>query len=164
MSLLASSTQAQTTVWIVRHAEPNFKHTVDADMPLSLDGQDRAKDLATLLMPQRLLGVYATSLKRSKQTAEPAAYGHGLTVQTYDPTDLETFAASVLRKHKGGSVVVVGDSKSVLELIEAFGMKRPVPLIAESEYDYIFTVTINGNSMGLQTSQYGKLRKSVAPK
>jgi 2,3-bisphosphoglycerate-dependent phosphoglycerate mutase len=162
--LMAFSTQAQTTVWIVRHAEKDLKNPSDPDPALSIDGQERAKDLASLLLPKRVLAVYSTPFKRARQTAEPTAYGHGVIVQTYDPADPAALAASVLRQHKGGSVLIVGHSNTVLELVEAFGIKRPIPALSEDEYDYIFAVTVQGNSIQLLTSQYGKLHRTTTQK
>ncbi len=163
-AFMAFSTQAQTTVWIVRHAEKDLKNPSDKDPVLSLDGQDRAKDLASLLLPQRILAVYATPFKRTMQTAEPTAYGHGVKVQTYDATDPAALAATVLRQHKGGSVVIVGHSNTVLELVEAFGIKRPIPALNDDDYNYIFTVTVQGDSTQMQMTQYGKLKRVVVPK
>lgn len=163
-ALMAFSTQAQTTVWIVRHAEKDLKNPSDPDPGLSIDGQDRAKDLASLLQQKRVLAVYSTPVKRAMQTAEPTAYGHGVTVETYDPADPAALAASVLRQHKGGSVVIVGHSNTVLELVEAFGIKRPLPVLSEDRYDYVFAVTVEGNSIKLLTSQYGKLHRATVPK
>lgn len=163
-ALMTFSTQAQTTVWIVRHAEKDLKNPSDPDPALSLDGQDRAKDLATLLLPKRVLAVYSTPFKRTRQTAEPTAYGHGVIVQTYDPADPAALAASVLRQHKGGSVLIVGHSNTVLELVEAFGIKRPMPALSEDRYDYVFTLTVQGNSIQLLTTQYGKLHRAAMPK
>ncbi|MES2875809.1 MAG: histidine phosphatase family protein [Bacteroidota bacterium] len=160
----AFSTQAQTTVWIVRHAEKDMKNPSDKDPALSLDGQDRAKDLASLLLPQRILAVYSTPFKRTMQTVEPTAYGHGVKVQTYDPADPAALAATVLRQHKGGSVVIVGHSNTVLELVEAFGIKRPIPALNDDDYNYLFAITVQGNSTQLQMSQYGKLRPVAVPK
>ncbi len=158
------SIYAQTTVWIVRHAEKDLKKPSDPDPGLSLDGQDRAKDLATLLQPKRVLAVYSTPFKRTMQTAEPTAYGHGVTVETYDPADPAALAATVLRQHKGGSVLIVGHSNTVLELVEAFGIKRPLPALSEDDYDYVFAVTVQGNTIQLLTSQYGKLHRANMPK
>ncbi len=163
-TLMAFSTQAQTTVWIVRHAEKDLKNPADRDPSLSLDGQDRAKDLASLMRPHRVLAVYSTQYKRSMQTAEPTAYGHGVTVQTYDPADPKGLASTILRQHKGGSVVIVGHSNTVLELVEAFGIKRPIPALTEEDYDYVFKLDIQGNSIQLQASQYGKLHRADMPK
>ena len=160
-ALTALSTQAQTTVWIVRHAEKDLKNPSDPDPALTLDGQDRAKELARLLLPHRVLAVYSTPYKRTMQTAEPTAYSRGVTVQKYDPSDPAALAASVLRQHKGGAVVIVGHSNTVLELVEAFGIKRPIPELPEDRYDYVFTVTVDGNSIQLLTSQYGKLPKAA---
>lgn len=156
---MAFSTQAQTTVWIVRHAEKDSKNPTDPDPGLSPDGQDRAKDLASLLQPKRVLAVYSTPFKRSRQTAQPTAYGHGITVQTYDPADPGALVSSVLRQHKGGGVLIVANSNTVLELVEAFGIRRPIPALSEDDYDYIFSVTVQGNSIQLLTTQYGKLHR-----
>lgn len=161
---MTMSLNAQTTVWIVRHAEKDVKNTAGPDPALSLDGQDRAKDLSRLLMPNRVLAVYATSSKLARQTAQPIAYGRGVTVQTYDPSDPAALASSVVRQYKGGGVLIVGDANTVLELVEAFGMKRPIPELGEDDYSYIFTLNIQGNSIQLQTSQYGKLKRVMAPK
>jgi broad specificity phosphatase PhoE len=158
--LTALTSQAQTTIYIVRHAEKDLKkNPSDPDPALSLDGQDRAKDLATLLMPKRVLAVYATPFKRTKLTGEPTAFGHGVTVQTYDPKDPEDLVQTVLRNHKGGGVLIVGHSNTVLELIEAFGIKRPIPAINEDDYNYIFTITVDGDATQMQMSQYGKLKR-----
>jgi 2,3-bisphosphoglycerate-dependent phosphoglycerate mutase len=159
-----SKIQAQTTVWIVRHAEKDMKDPSDRDPSLSLDGQDRAKDLAALIRPNRLLAVYSTPYKRSMQTAGPTAYGHGLEVQKYDPADPKALASSILRQHKGGSVLIVGHSNTVLELVEAFGIKRPIPELTEDDYDYVFTLKVDGNAIQMQTAQYGKLHRANTPK
>lgn len=159
VAIMGFGTQAQTTVWIVRHAEKDLKNPADPDPALSVEGQDRAKDLASLMLPKRVLAVYSTPFKRTMQTAEPTAYGHGVTVQTYDPADPAALASSVLRQHKGGSVLIIGHSNTVLELVESFGIKRPIPALSEDDYDYIFAVTVQGNSIQLQMSQYGKLRR-----
>lgn len=159
-ALMASDTQAQTTVYIVRHAEKNMKVPSD-DPVLSLDGQDRAKDLATLLQPKRLLAAYATKAKSSMLTAEPSAYGHGVKVQTYDPSDLAELASTVLRQHTGGAVLIVADLNNVLNMVEAFGIKSTMPPLNADDYNYIFTVTVQGDATQLMMSQYGKLKKTV---
>ncbi|SKB85522.1 histidine phosphatase family protein [Daejeonella lutea] len=157
----AFSSQAQTTVYIVRHAEKNMKDPASADPALSIDGQDRARDLATLLQPKRLLAAYATNSKSSKLTAEPSAYGHGVKVQVYDPTDLAEFASTVLRQHTGGAVLIVADLNNVLNMVEAFGIKSTMPPLNADDYNYLFAVTVNGDSTQLMITQYGKLKKTV---
>lgn len=163
ITLGANIAEAQTTIYIVRHAEKDQKDPSERDPQLSLDGKDRAKDLAALLQPKRILAAYSTPYKRTKQTIEPTAYGHGIEVQEYDPTDPAALAATVLRNYKRGGVIIAGHSNTVLELVEAFGIKRPIPSISEDEYSYIFEITVEGNSTRLLMSQYGKLKtKPVA--
>lgn len=161
-ALLPTFVSAQTTIYIVRHAEKDLKNPADTDPTLSLDGKDRAKDLAALLHPKRILAVYSTPYKRTRSTVEPTAYGHGVTVQNYDPSDPAALAATVLRQHKRGGVVIAGHSNTVLELVEAFGIKRPIPALNEDDYNYIFEITVDGNSTKLLMSQYGKLKAKPA--
>jgi phosphohistidine phosphatase SixA len=162
-ALTTFSTQAQT-VWIVRHAEKDTTNPSDTDPALSLAGQERAKDLADLLKSKRVLAVYSTPFKRTMQTVEPTANGHGVTVQMYNPPGAAALATTILKQVKDGSVVIVGHSNTVLELVEALGAKRPIPALGEEDYDYVFTVTIEGSSIKLQTSQYGKPHRAANQK
>jgi 2,3-bisphosphoglycerate-dependent phosphoglycerate mutase len=157
--LTTFSVQGQTTIWIVRHAEKDTKNPTDPDPSLTVIGQERAKDLADLLSSKKVLAVYSTPYKRTTQTVEPVAKAHNVTVQTYNPANAAALAALVLQQYKDGSVVIVGHSNTVLELVEAFGAKRPVPALGEDDYDYVFTVTVQGNSVHLQTAQYGKAHR-----
>ena len=42
----------------------------------------------------------------------------------------------------GKSVLIVGHSNAVLETIEAFGGERPVKLLTDDDYDYLFKIEL----------------------
>ena len=136
--------QATTTVIFVRHAE---KTAEPADDPLlSLAGQQRAVELARQLVDADVVAgidaVYATSYRRTVDTAQPVADALGLPITSYDAADTETIMEQIVRKHKGKIVLVVGHSNTLPALIFNMGASKKVPVIDEYEYDNIYIVSI----------------------
>ena len=68
---------------LVRHALPIRRELVDgpADPELSADGHAQAEHLATYLSTEHLDAIYASPLRRARQTAEAVASRHSLDVQ-----------------------------------------------------------------------------------
>ncbi|MXV14237.1 SixA phosphatase family protein [Hufsiella ginkgonis] len=153
---------AQTTVWVVRHAEKDVSDPKNADPPLSDAGTQRAKDLDTYLADQRVAAIYSTKYKRTQATGAPLAARAGLTIISYDPKDPGALAKEVVAAFRGKSVLVVGHSNTVLELVEAFGGKRPVKALSDEDYDYLFKVTVADNGEVKTASvQYGAKHRDV---
>jgi probable phosphoglycerate mutase len=71
---------------LVRHALPVRRELVDgpADPELSADGHVQAGHLATYLSSEHLDAIYASPLRRARQTAEAVAALHSLDVQVSD--------------------------------------------------------------------------------
>ena len=67
--LLASSAAAQSTIFLVRHAE---KKTGD-DPDLTKAGHARAESLAKMLKDADITAIYTSEVKRTQQTAAPLA-------------------------------------------------------------------------------------------
>jgi broad specificity phosphatase PhoE len=138
--------QATTTVIFVRHAE---KAASPANDPgLSAAGQRRAAELARQLVDADVVpgvgvdAVYATSYRRTVETAKPVADALDLQVLTYDASDTEAIIESIVKAYKGKIVLVVGHSDTVPEMIANMGASKNVPPIGEDEYDNIYLVTI----------------------
>src|SRR5205823_9140645 len=69
--LFISSAAAQSTIFIVRHAE---KAASGGDNPdLSEAGRARAETLASMLKDAGVSAIYVTEFKRTQQTAAPLA-------------------------------------------------------------------------------------------
>lgn len=134
----AESLAATTTFVVVRHAE---KNTDDAKDPsLSEAGRLRAKNLARLLADVPLSAVYATGFRRTQQTAQPAADAHGIEITIYDAKIPATALASQLRAtHANGTVLVVGHSNTVPEIVAALS-GRPVDAMSDDQYDLVYRV------------------------
>jgi phosphohistidine phosphatase SixA len=142
---VAAVPAAGTTVVVVRHAE---KSTDDPKDPsLSPSGQQRARDLSAVLKDARVTDVYVTQYKRTRQTAEPLAQASGSSIverpinATNSATYAQDLAHEILTRSAGKSVLVVGHSNTVPDIVKALSGKA-VPPITDAEYDHIFVVTI----------------------
>jgi phosphohistidine phosphatase SixA len=134
-----------TTIVVVRHAE---KSTDDPrDPSLSAIGQQRARDLGVVLKDAGVTDVYVTQYKRTRQTAEPLAQASGSSIleRPIDATNSATYAQDlaheILTRSAGKSVLVVGHSNTVPDIVKALS-GNAVPPITDAEYDHIFVVTV----------------------
>lgn len=149
MTLTACSTpgpvanETVTTFIVVRHAE---KGTDDKKDPsLSAVGLLRAERLAARLAYELLVAAYATDYRRTRQTAGPAAKERGIAVSVYDAQLPATALALQLRKaHTRGTVLVVGHSNTVPEIVAALS-GTVVPAIADDEFDRIYRIDIRAD-------------------
>jgi broad specificity phosphatase PhoE len=139
----ASSVFAQSSVFLVRHAERAdsgmaASKMTGADPDLSGAGRLRAEALAKMLKDTKIAAIYTTEYKRTKQTAEPLATTLGVPVTAFPSKDL----AALMQKLKTatGNVLVVGHSNTVPEIIKALGVADPV-VIGDDEFDNLFIVS-----------------------
>jgi broad specificity phosphatase PhoE len=138
-----SATPTTTTFIIVRHAE---KATDDKKDPsLSEAGLMRADRLAARLVDEPLVAAYATDYRRTRQTAAPAAEAHEIVVSVYDAQLPATTLVSQLRKaHTHGTVLVVGHSNTVPEIVAALS-GTIVPQMADDEFDRLYRIDLKAD-------------------
>lgn len=141
LHLCMIATAQKTTVWIVRHAEKDTAYVNRQDPDLTATGQQRALDLATYLQKENIIKVFSTDTKRTKQTAKHVK----APLEIYNPKNLTGLLEVFNQQVKGKSVLIVGHSNTVLETIEAFGGKRPVTLLTDDDYDYIFKIELEAS-------------------
>jgi 2,3-bisphosphoglycerate-dependent phosphoglycerate mutase len=135
--LFVSATTAQSTIFIVRHAEKAASAGNDPD--LSEAGRTRAEALAKMLKDASISAIYATELKRTQQTAAPLAKMLHL-----DPTIVPAKdSAALIAKVRGstGNALVVGHGNTIPDLIKGFGIATPIN-IAENDYDNLFVLML----------------------
>jgi len=131
----------KTTVWIVRHAEKDTAFVNRMDPDLTSTGQQRALDLATYLQNEEVVKVFSTDTKRTRQTAKHVK----APLEIYNPKNLTGLLDLIPQNAIGKSVLIVGHSNTVLETIEALGGKRPVTLLTDDDYDYIFKIELEAS-------------------
>ena len=144
-----------TVIYIVRHAEKGTNSPTDPD--LSAAGQARALVLKDSLNKVPVAAIYSTNYKRTQQTAAPTATVKSLNPVIYDSNDLKALADKILKDNLNQTVLIVGHSNTVLETIEAFQAQRPVAVVNDSEYNYLFKVTLKENKAPVvEVKRYGK--------
>ena len=157
------SVNAQKTlkVWVVRHAEKLTDNPKDRDPQLSPIGMDRAEALKKYLGGQRIDSIFATNYKRTKLTGFPLADKIGINIKTYAPENQKALAKQLMKNALGKKIVIIGHSNTVLDIIEAFGAVKPMKeLVEESDYDYIFALTIKGDKVSVKVDHYGAFHRS----
>lgn len=143
---------AQTTeIWIVRHAEKDKSNPEDKNPNLSEEGKIRAGDLAKYLKKVKFDAAFSTPYKRTHQTLD------SLIIQkVIDYKDAKSLVDSVNKSYVGKTIIVAGHSNTVLEIIEAFGAKRPKEELTDDDYDYIFHLSVKGDKAKVKMDQYGR--------
>jgi broad specificity phosphatase PhoE len=134
----ASAADSTTTIFLVRHAEKDTV-VVGADPPLSAKGFLRAQELARVLGDVHLSAIYVTPYQRNRQTAQPLAthLGDSLTVIT----SIDSTVASLRSKHYGQSVLAVGHSNTVPQIIEQLSGQKITPF-TEGDWDRLYVITL----------------------
>lgn len=133
--LLVSTGAAQTTIFIVRHAE---KAGGD-DPDLTKTGRARAESLATVLKDTGITAIYTSEVKRTKKTAAPAAKALHLEPVVIPADDRAALVAKL--QNSSGNALVVGHSNTIPDIIKALGIATPVK-IADNDYDNLFLVVL----------------------
>ncbi|HEX7121914.1 MAG TPA: histidine phosphatase family protein [Gemmatimonadaceae bacterium] len=133
-----------TVVLVVRHAE---RAPGTGDVPLSAEGEARARALAELGRAAGVDAIITTQYLRARQTAAPLATALNLTPEVVAAQgDVEAHAravANAVRQRPAGStVLVVGHSNTVAPIVAALGGARHREL-CDSEYDAIFLVVLD---------------------
>jgi len=150
--LFSTAVLAQNTeVWVVRHAEKDKSNPEDKDPNLSDEGRIRASDLSTFLKKVKFDVGFSTPYKRTHQTLDSL-----IIPKVINYKDPKSLVDSVKKNYIGKTVIVAGHSNTVLEIIEAFGGKRPMEMLTDDDYDYIFRLTVKDDKAKVKKDQYGR--------
>ena len=137
LSAFLSTATAQSTIFIVRHAE---KADATKDPDLSEVGRARAEALAKMLKDANITAIYATEFKRTQQTAAPLAKALSITITTLPAKDNAALIAKL--RTSTGNALVVGHGDTIPDLIKALGISDPIN-IAENDYDNLVAVVLD---------------------
>jgi phosphohistidine phosphatase SixA len=126
---------AEPHIFVMRH----LQKAADAQDPgLTPQGQACAQQLARFLAGQDIAAVYASTTRRAQETAAPLAAARGLAASPYAPADTAEVAARA--RAETGSVLIVGHSNTVPDIVERVGGTRPAA-IDESRYGDVWRVS-----------------------
>lgn len=136
--LFASAAAAQSTIFLVRHAEKASGGENDPD--LSPAGRDRAESLATALKDSGVSAIFVTEFKRTQQTAAPLAKMLSLDPAIVPAND----SAALLARLRAltGNALVLGHGNTIPDLIKSLGAATPIT-IEENDYDNLFVLILD---------------------
>ena len=135
-----SAPASTTTIILVRHAEKAAEPATDPG--LTSAGVARAEALVELLKDAGISAVVSTQYQRTRLTAAPIAAKLGLTTEIIDARATPRATAdSILARHRGQTVLVVGHSNTVPAMVAALGAPQPAE-ICDAGYDNLFVVTV----------------------
>lgn len=140
-----------TVLFIVRHAETTGG---GADPHLSIEGLDRADQLAFILQKNSLSGVYATNFFRTMETAAPTATASGLITTSYNSGDMQGFAIGLLNDNKGKKVLVVGHSNTTPQLLNILLDTNVWQTFNDTIYNNLFVVFKSDNDASVTHLKY----------
>jgi len=145
----------RNTFYIVRHAEkaaaaPNMS----SDVPLSETGEQRAIALKNVLAKEKIISIFSTQTIRTTSTAKPLAELKGITVQLYSPRDTVDRFISRLKSIKKGSVLIVGHSNTVDDLVNKMMGQNLLTDLPETEFDNLFIVKRKGKKYLFERKKY----------
>jgi phosphohistidine phosphatase SixA len=130
---------AAADYYVMRH----LQKAEGPDPALSAEGAANARRLATWFKSHAPKVIFVSATRRARETAAPLAARLKLALKEYDPRDTPGLVARV--KAESGSVLIVGHSNTVPEIVEALGGARPAPL-AETDFGAIWHVRSNGKT------------------
>ncbi|NNE77112.1 MAG: histidine phosphatase family protein [Pricia sp.] len=115
---IAEETTEQTVVstfYFIRHAEKDRLDPENIDPELTQQGLGRAMHWAEILEEVDLDAIFTTDYQRTEMTAAPISVKKDITVQYYNPQEIniEQFKADNL----GKNVLIVGHSNTTPELV-----------------------------------------------
>jgi broad specificity phosphatase PhoE len=137
-ALCLCAAAAQSTIFIVRHAEKAASAGKDPD--LSEAGRVRAEALAKTLKDANIAAIYATEFKRTQQTAAPLAKALGISVTNLPAKDIAALTAKL--RTSNGNALVVGHGDTIPGLIKAMSISAPIKIM-ENDYDNFFIVVLD---------------------
>lgn len=137
------SASTTTVVVLARHAEKDLSSIQDP--PLSAVGEQRAERLAQMFGRSKGVGridaIYVSDARRTQQTAAPLAERLGKHAVVVPAADTKGLVTRVMHEHEGGTVLIIGHSNTVPELIHELG-DIDVPPFGDDEYDTLYVLSI----------------------
>ena len=120
------------------------------DPPLSAEGSANAQRLISSLRHDPPKAVFVSNTRRARESAEPLAAALGISLTPYDPRNNAALLEAVAAQK--GSLLIVGHSNTVPDIIRSLGATPPPPL---SDDDYGDIWRIDGRTRTLTKMRVG---------
>lgn len=154
LALMPVRASAESVIYLIRHAEVADDGT--RNPPLNEVGFARADWYADYFADKGVTAIWSTNLNRTLQTIAPLSEATGLEVETYDPTALGEFGASL--REQPGVIVVAGHSNTTPALVNAITGRDIFLQLQHFQFDFIFRVVIDDDGEAHTTIEYAEPR------
>jgi phosphohistidine phosphatase SixA len=151
-----SSAASSFSIYLVRHAE----QLTDAKNPaLTICGQYRAKQLASLLSKVNFTSIYSPLYHHAMQTAKPLADHQQVVIKNYNSNYLEQLSLKL--QHQKSNTFVVAQRNTIQRLVELLA-KQTVEPLSEVDYRSLYQLQFVDQQVILTTFQQPLLCKNVS--
>lgn len=118
------------------------------DPELTAEGQRNAAMLPGFFQGDPPSAIYVSNTRRSQQTAAPLAQALGITPKIYDPANTPALLQRVTAET--GTVLIVGHSNTVPDIVQQLGGTRPDPIVHDQFGDIWHVSGIKRNTLRLR--------------
>ena len=139
-----TSESSLTKIILLRHAEKVLDGSKDPN--LTEIGEQRAEKLRYMFSDIKIDNIFSTPYIRTQKTVEKLANEKALKIETYDPKDLN-FTDFLFQNVKGSTVVIVGHSNSIPQLVNKLIGNEKYKELSEDEYGKIWIVTFSNDTL-----------------
>jgi phosphohistidine phosphatase SixA len=145
---LFSSCTKNTTIFVVRHAEKDLSYKGDDHFrPLNTAGHQRAGVLAARLANEKIAKIYTTEYLRVQQTGDSLRIKQQIDTIIYSAKTTHFLDKIKHDKVQGKTIVIIGHSNTVPEIIRNLGVKFDLKIIPDDEYNNLYQVKIKGEKI-----------------
>lgn len=145
----------RNTFYIVRHAEKMaVSANMSSDVPLTEAGQRRAENLSQILASKKFVAIFSTQTIRTLTTAKPLADFKELPILPYSPKDTVDLFIQRLKSIRKGSVLIVGHSNTVDDLVNKMMGENLLTDLPDTEYDNLFMIKRKGKKYIFEREKY----------
>jgi len=130
------------SIFLFRHAEKQKNQGKNPH--LTAKGKKRAINIANQLADKNISFIYSSNYLRTQETATPLANKLNITLQNYNPRELENFAKHLLKLK--GNIAIAGHSNTTPQLIKLLG-GDPDIYINEDQYNDLFQLVTKGDQV-----------------
>lgn len=145
----SNAQSADKIVYLVRHAETCLDQGSNPN--LSGYGQERARELARVLVDVNLEKIYSTPFNRTLQTATPVAASQEVEITEVEVSRgfMETLAEEI-RNSELSSILVSGHSNTTPPMVNLL-VGTELSDLEETEFDRLYIVTLHADGTGSYT-------------
>lgn len=145
-ALAANQAAQPKTIILVRHAEKMIVPPENKDPDLSVQGEARAREIASMFGGSGITAIYATQYKRTQQTVKPLAERLRVPVTLVEAKKTSDLVAQIRARGVGETIFIAGHNNTVPEIIAALGGPT-FPIIPETEFDNLYILTLQADGV-----------------